>query len=205
MGGIGSGRPGWRRCVTEFRALDVNALRRRGYLEVGSRHGWSWPMAGGRVCHVDLAASDATLNVDLLIGHGGGGWRQASHVVPLTWLPCAKGGRRPLFECPNERGGRPCGRRAVRMYLDGQRLKCSRCADLAYGSQSEGPEERLLRKARRLRARLGETEWRGIDRPLPPRPRGMHRRTHDRLVERLEEIEGRFCLLEEQRFNLATW
>ena len=63
----------------------------------------------------------------------------------------------------------------------GDRLfACRHCLELAHENQREAPYERCFRKAENIKDRLG---WeRGLGSPWGKRPKGMHRRTFDRLV-----------------------
>jgi hypothetical protein len=60
------------------------------------------------------------------------------------------------------------------------------------------PEDvKRVRRAKALRERLrGRTE---LHTPIPPRPKGMHRKTYERIVDEIERIEW----LESQRTNAA--
>jgi hypothetical protein len=75
---------------------------------------------------------------------------------------------------------RPCDRRDARLYLppgEGEFL-CRNCHDLRYLSQRVGADELLDRRALAIRRRLGQKE---LGQPFPPRPRGMHTKTYERL------------------------
>jgi hypothetical protein len=96
--------------------------------------------------------------------------------VSIVWTNCHFGSRRPWFVC------RHCDRRAAILYLSGGLFACRRCLGLAYLSQQETPKSRRIRRARKLRMRLGGGESLGD--PFPAKPKGMHRRTYDRLCRR---------------------
>jgi hypothetical protein len=102
--------------------------------------------------------------------------------IPIQWTRCNYGGVRPWFICP-------CGRRVARLYWGLTTIyRCRHCKEAIYASQRKGPKGRLHLKARRIRWRLGDDGRPGID-PLPPRRWRMHRKTHRRLVARLQVIE----------------
>ena len=58
---------------------------------------------------------------------------------------------------------------------------------MVYTSQQIAASDRASYRADRLRVRLGGSV--GIDQGLPPKPKGMWRRTYDRLAERFYETE----------------
>jgi hypothetical protein len=106
-------------------------------------------------------------------------WEPVRDRVPLAHTPCRYGGERVWFRCPG------CLSRRAVLYNAGGLFRCRACHDLAYSSTREGAFARNRRRADALRRRLG-----GEPGPfsVPGRPKGMHRRTYDRL---LAEIEAR--------------
>lgn len=183
MGGRGSGRRwrwGTKDLTTQQRALDVRRLHREGIL---ARHweriGWRWSDGGW----IELCPKpDLLLLVYRYRGHNTGGeWRDVEEEVRLDWTVPHYGGRRPWFLCP------ACSRRAAKLY-GGARFLCRRCARLAYPSQNENVLDRRLRRANKIRLRLGGEP--GMLTDFPWKPKGMHWRTYARLRQEVQEAEG---------------
>jgi hypothetical protein len=101
--------------------------------------------------------------------------------------------------------GRPCGRTVVKLYADGAYFLCRHCYRLTYPCQRERTLDRTIRRADRIRMKLGGEP--GMLNPFPSKPKGMHWATYDRLydeghaaaatasglfMERLGEIESKF-------------
>jgi hypothetical protein len=70
------------------------------------------------------------------------------------------------------------------IYGAGELFACRRCHGLAYESQQQRARHWGLEQARKIRMKLGG----GVDllAPFPQRPKGMHRRTFQRLRARAE-------------------
>lgn len=187
MGGHGSGRRvRWdtRALTIDRLRLDVRELARAGHLEQhGARLSLTWSTGANVVLYptpdaVVLAyrwRSDAT----------GGEWRDAAERVPLDWTEPNYGGRRPWWRCP------VCGVRVAILY-GAARFLCRRCSALAYPSQNENEGDRALRRANKIRARLGGRP--GMLNAFPPRPKGMHHATYRRLRWEVEDAEMRGML-----------
>lgn len=117
-------------------------------------------------------------------------WQDQSYPVYLDTTPCHLGGERQWFFCP----ARGCGRRVAMLYGGGV-YACRHCHRLAYPSQREAPHDRVIRKADRIRDKLG---WEpGTANGHGMKPKGMHRRTFERLcadqrlfASRLECVPG---------------
>jgi hypothetical protein len=83
--------------------------------------------------------------------------------------------------------GIACGRRVGKLHGPGRYFLCRHCYRLAYASQSEGAWDRTLRRANKIRHRLsGEP---GLAAPFPRKPKGMWRRTYERLGNQVFEVE----------------
>ena len=66
-------------------------------------------------------------------------------------------------------------------------FRCRTCAQLAHTVEAEGAIGRMWRKQKKLLARLGAEDRSD---PQPPRPKGMHQRTYQRVIERIRTIEA---------------
>jgi len=104
-----------------------------------------------------------------------------SQLVPISWTPCHYGGRRPWLICL-------CGKRVGKLYRGSAWLGCRECAEAKYESQKKSRRGRLFRKAKGIRARLGDCGRPGID-TVPLRPFGMQRKIYNRLRSQAEIIE----------------
>ena len=201
MGGYGSGRRGWHGKVEEWRSLDVNKLRRAGALAPGYGSGWQWTRDGEVVSSISLRASTDALHLSYRMGGQSDDQADVSYAVPLTWVPCTKGGSRPYFLCPGVRDGRHCGRRVAKLYQRGRYFLCGTCHQLAYQSQSEDRHDRLLRRRNKLSARLSPT---GKVDVFPPRPKGMWQNTYEARLQEIwrleEEADAAFVEWAAQRF-----
>lgn len=189
MGGIGSGRPSGlgRDTVETCRAIDVNRLNREGCLQPGWSGGWQWSRDGEKVASINLRAEEDRLHLTYRARVAGGDWEDVDETVHIVRVPCRFGGTRPYFICPGVVNGIPCGRRVVKLHGSGRYFLCRHCYRLAHASQSEGAWDRALRRANKIRMRLGSEP--GMASPFPSRPKGMWGRTYERLREEVFEAE----------------
>ncbi len=112
------------------------------------------------------------------------------HTVQLTQTACHYGGVRHWFRCDY------CQGRVGVLYLSGGQCACRKCFNLAYKSEQETKQDRLFRKAGKIRGLLG---WQpGIAHPDGAKPKGMHWKTfnrmkaeHDFTVQKILGITGR--------------
>lgn len=181
MGGSGSGN--WYRfdsktLVKDCLCIDVRQLNKKGCLEPGQRFNWRWQDGN----YITIETKAGAIELDYTISYDGKS-QKINYEIPLTWTSCNYGGKRPWFICP----GKGCARRVAKLYSNQGYFFCRHCHDLAYSSQREGKESRLLYKAQRIYKRLGV---KGQDELfLTPKPKGMHKKTYDRLKERAKELD----------------
>jgi hypothetical protein len=196
MGGLGSGRckKQGRETVESYPSLDVSRLLVMGCL----RPGWSgtcqWP-DGNEVTSIGLRVEAERLHLSYRVPIGDGEWEEVADLVRLVRVPCRFGGSRPYFICPGFRDGMQCGRRIATLHLSRRYFRCRHCNRLPYASQYEQPWERSVRRADKLRQRLGIT---GICVPLPEKPKGMWVRTYARLLDKTLQAK---ILADEARTN----
>jgi hypothetical protein len=113
----------------------------------------------------------------------GAEWEDVKEPVPLEWTPCNFGGERPWFICPRV----ACGRRVAILYGPGKYFLCRHCYELRYASQREDKAGRALRRAQKIRQRLGGSA--NMMEPFPERPKGMHHDTYMKLFWEHHEAE----------------
>jgi hypothetical protein len=104
----------------------------------------------------------------------------------IVYLPCPFGGTRPFFICPGPQNGIDCGRRVAKL-LSRRHFICRRCNQLPYASQYQRPWQRALRKAGKLKQRLGMDV--GIAEQFPEKPKGMWASTYGRLLDEILQAE----------------
>ena len=129
------------------------------------------------------------LHLSYRVRVGGCDWEDVTETVRIVHVPCQLGGERPYFICPGVVNGIACGRRVAKLHGSGRYFLCRHCYRLAHASQSEGAWDRMLRRANKIRQRLGGDP--GMAAPFPPKPKGMWRRTYERLLEQAFEAEVR--------------
>jgi hypothetical protein len=195
VGGGGSGswyRFNTKTTVEECRSLDVRRLHREGQLQPGHRFSWSWSRAGRQtasIAGVVLGASRPEWVV-LMFRHRGGPsaeWEDVQQPVALEWTPCNFGGERPWFICSGVVNGVRCGRKVAVLHAAGKWFLCRHCYDLGYETQREDKTYRAFRRAQKIRERLGGSA--NMTESFPEKPKGMHRRTYERLFWEHHEAE----------------
>jgi hypothetical protein len=202
MGGLGSGRSSslGRDTVESCRSIDVNRLHREGCLTADHCGSWQWIHDGEKVASIGIRAEEERLVLNYRYRGYDGEWEDVTEPVPIVQVPCRYGGSRPYFRCPGVTNGIACGRRVTKLYGKGRYFLCRHCYRLTYASQSEGAGDRALRRAGKIRMRLGGDP--GTLSPFPARPKGMWRRTYRRLRREAEMAEHRSWVNTMQRFGL---
>jgi hypothetical protein len=170
MGGLGSGNRyhWWRRdkrtVVEDCKNIDANRWTREGILKasvfLAGSWRWTYSNGGGFVIHyqvdtLDLSSPSVFLNYSWV-------WtstqqqESASYRVGLTATRPRFGGLRWWFNCPLVVNGRPCNRRAGKLYLPprGRYFGCRHCHGLTYTSCQESHKFDSL--YRQMARNLGE-------------------------------------------------
>jgi hypothetical protein len=158
--------------------FDISRLRRLGRLAAGQSYGWLWSRDGEPFASIGIRTFHDAIELNYTrTPHE----REPYDVlcrVELTRTPCNYGGHRTWFLCPD------CGRTCAVLFGVSRRgnFACRVCQRLAYASESERPTDRCWRQQRKIEAKLTEEG---------DRPKGMRRRTFDRLCLKWEAIEER--------------
>jgi len=177
MGGYGSGRYGGKKKTQNCRSLDINKMNKAGCLKPGFGAQWQWSENGEKVASINFSSEATKLVLKYRWCSCGEDWESVEQPVPINWTPCRYGGQRPFFKCPGVVNGHYCGRQVIKLYSGGKYFLCRHCYDLAYQSQSETREDRLLRRANKRRMALGGEP--GICSWIN-KPKGMWQRTYNR-------------------------
>jgi hypothetical protein len=173
--------------VEACRWLDVNRLHKAGCLSPGWAGGRQWTRDGEKVASINLRADADRLHLSYRVRIGEGEWEDVAETVHIARVPCRFGGVRAYFICFGVVNGVPCGRRVARLYGPRRYFLCRHCYRLSYASQSEGGLDRMLRRANKIRQRLGGDP--GMAAVFPERPKGMWRRTYERPWEKAMQAE----------------
>jgi hypothetical protein len=200
MGGLGSGRrkDRARKTLESYLMLDVNQLSEKGCLRSGCSSTCQW-ILGNEVASINLRAEADRLHLSYTLPIGHGEWQNMVETIPIVHLCCRFGGSRAYFICPGP-GGTDCGRRIIKLHLSRRYFLCRHCNQLAYASQYERPWQRALRRANKLRQRLGIAV--GIAEPFPDKPKGMWVRTFGCLLDEILQAE---ILANEAQANRIKW
>jgi hypothetical protein len=144
-------------------------------------------MVGNEVFSINLLAEAERLSLSYKVRVRDGESEDMAETIPIVHLRCRFGGSRVYFNCPGPKEGTECGRRISKLYLSHRYFLCRQCNQLAYASQYEQPWKRALRRANRLKQRLGMDV--GIGDPFPEKPKGMWACTYGRLLDEIFQAE----------------
>ena len=178
MGGFGSGFQGTAKATTRER--HTLPLARFKNLSPGAAVSWTLTHGGAPVGAVQIHVETAALAL-VFKPEGGEPWQQT---IQIARVPCTYGGERPWLVCPR------CWQHTARLYLGHYGYACRTCNDLNYPSTREQRHDRQVRKADRIRARLGWIP--GIAHGHGTKPKGMQWQTFWRLVAEHDRYAGQF-------------
>lgn len=186
--------------------LDVRWMKRQGYLRPMWASSLHWSVTEhGRRREVGSIGFQTDEGVDgrpcsLTLHYWAGPDHDRCEVrepVAIEWMPVHLGGARPWFRCP-------CCAKRVAVLWGGRRFLCRSCNRVAYPVQNEGKQDRLERKAMKLRERLGAFTDRDFsirDMERRSKPKWMRWRTFERLRARAVQAEREWHAAEVNRWG----
>jgi hypothetical protein len=188
---MSSGRPRHRNICESCLAIDVRQLHREGRLLAYQSFPLSWRCDGQPFGSIRVNTDHDLLILRFQIKEvGDASFNLIEQRVPIVWTACALGGRRPWLFCNAESAGISCNHRVAKIYLGGGPVfACRRCHSLSYSSQSSSPFHRDIAKAMKIRMKLGGSP--NLLEPFPARPKGLHKRTYERLRKIHDEADSR--------------
>jgi hypothetical protein len=152
--------------------LDIRWLKKQGRLRLGTTGTLSWSRRDREIGSIRYSMEGSHMTLNFRSRPHGGEWEEVGQVIHFDFTPCNYGGYRTWFLCP-------CGKRVAVLYGTGKYFLCRHCCDLVYASQQESQPDRLMRKARKIRAQLGASG--DLTKPIWQKPKNMHWKTFDRL------------------------
>jgi hypothetical protein len=188
---LSRGRHSHRATCESCFSIDVRQLHREGRLSPHQSFPLSWQFDHRQVGDIAVRTEHGLLILSYQVRTlENPEPRLVEQTVPVIWTSCALGGHRPWFRCTAARAGVSCNRRAAKIFLgSGSGFACRRCYGLAYASQSNSRFHRDITRAMKIRIRLGGSP--NLFDPFPPKPKGLHRVTYERLRSAHDAAEGR--------------
>lgn len=177
MGGFNSGRHGGKKTTDDMLALDIRKLQRDGVLIPGERNLF-WTCNGEKTASINIRTHNDRVTLDYRVRDRGGELQAMNYPVAIEWTPCNYGGKRAWFKCPC------CERRVAVLYSD-KIFACRQCKQLVHKSTRTAPDSKCFARVAKLRERLGWCAY--IFTPPENKPKGMHWKTYEQLLEQLSE------------------
>ena len=155
--------------VEQARSIDINELRRAGYIGSPPTDWWVHRI---KLLHAGIKLQEC--NEEAI--------RLDNQILRITHLPWHYGGQRAYFLCD-------CGRTVGKLYAPfGYPWRCRHCYGLTYATRQAVPRIRLILKAQKIRERLGGDL--DVTHPFPERPKGMHWQCYNRLRAKHDQAVG---------------
>ena len=186
MGGPGSGswyRWDTRRVIDTVEYLDVRILSRQGVLREGVQAVITWRQGQQGECSIKLACERWGIVLTYRAQRAGGAWQTVHQEIAVERIRTGFG-MRALLRCSE------CQRRVALVYLSDRLIfVCRVCRALPYASQCERLDDRLYRRMRKLRKRVGAANG-VMEQPLwhYPKPKYMHQSTYEHICMRAEGV-----------------
>lgn len=186
MGGQGSGswyRYGHKGRLEQQLRIDIRYLKKNQMLKPGA-YTLSWNYGDEEAAaRASLIVTRQKMIVACSWTDGETGEPQKMKwVIELSESPCRYGGSRKWFICPR------CGYRLAVLVMTPPHVGCRHCLHLSYASQSENVSYRGLRRMDKIANRLERDEFFG---EMLLKPKGMHWKTYNRLVEEHDAADMR--------------
>jgi len=184
MGGSGSGswyRWNKKELTMEQKRIDIRWLKKQNYLWPGYFGSLSWSSRGKETGWIRFSVQENGMTLNYRYRMRGEDWEDVKQIISFDRTPCNYGGYRKWFLCPR------CRKRVAILYGAGKYFLCRHCYQLTYDSCNCSPLLRILEKANKLKEKLGGHA--GFSYPIPDRPKGMHRSTYIRIVNKIYQLE----------------
>ena len=198
MGGYGSGswwRYGSKATTESQHRIDIRWLKKHGYLHPDSFGSLSWSRRGEQTGSIRYRMEEDRMILNYRHRPREGEWEDVEQAITFNRTSCNYGGHRTWFLCPR------CWKRVAVLYGAGKYFFCRHCYNLTYGCQQEGRSDRLMRKARKIRERLGASD--NLSESILFKPKNMHQKTFDRLRREAEHANNFSWLIMGQRLGLT--
>ena len=178
--------------TSDLLRLDVAWLNKQGALSPGRAGSVTWTRGHGRKSFISYESTGDALRLIFNVSVNGGEREDVRQTIALERTPCRFGGERTWFTCPD------CGRRVGVLYGH-RRFLCRYCHPLTYDSQSEVRFDRLLRRANKIRERLGGEP--GLD-AFIMKPKRMRWATFERMKAEVRALETKSLMLAAVKFGM---
>jgi len=178
--------------TSDMLRLDMAWLNKQGSISPGRAGNVTWTRGHGRKSSISYESTGDALRLIFNVSVNGGELEDVRQNVALERTPCRFGGERTWFTCPG------CGRRVGVLYGH-RRFLCRHCHGLAYDSQSEARHDRLLRRANKVRERLGGEP--GLS-AFMMKPKRMRWASFERMAREVRALENEGLLLAMAKFGM---
>jgi hypothetical protein len=169
-----------RSTTDDLRRFAVHEIAAYGLKLHGASFGWHWSREGKTQASIGASVQGGEYGATLVLNYTLSG-SPVTQRIRLASSPCRFGGVRWLAICPST------GRRVAHLYIGASGAFSRHAYRLAFNSQRECPLDRSLRRRGKALEKL-KTD----DPGFLPRPKGMHARTYERLLEGVWREEAFF-------------